>query len=45
MAAGSGDLNIAQQLHDWAIYTMHFVPSGRYTGSKMPTVEDFQLYV
>ena len=42
MAAG-GDLPLAQQLHDWAVNTMHFVPSGRHQGARMPTVEDFQV--
>jgi len=41
MAAG-GDSSVARQLHDWAVNTMQFVPSGRHSGSRMPTVEDFQ---
>ena len=42
MASGS-DLTIAHQLHDWAVNSMHFVPSGRYSGARVPTVEEFQL--
>jgi len=42
MATG-GDLTLAQQLHDWAVNTMHFVPSGRHSGARMPTVDDFQV--
>jgi len=37
-----GDLSIAQELHDWAVNCMHFVPTGRHSGARIPTVDDFQ---
>ncbi|XP_053388377.1 uncharacterized protein LOC128551513, partial [Mercenaria mercenaria] len=39
----SGEVDLASQLHTWAVKEMHFYSQGASTKTNIPTVEDFKM--